>query len=382
MVNVVSLAEIIVSFIAIYYILTVALNIKAGMTGIPDFGHAMFFAIGGIVVANFAARIAAAFVASQLGVSPGEAMHLVIAENTAIMVKINEALATRPLLSIMLIIFSIVVALLLGGLLGWIASYPALRLRGDYLAIMLLTASEGLRIFVMYTKSIMGSTPTVGLTTPALFAFTGDAGLWSTVFVASLAVIVYLFAERFHNSPSGRLFRAVRDDEDSAEAVGKNIAKVRRDAMIIGSAIAALAGVAYSFSTWIAGSSIAAQSIFDRVLWTFWPWALMILGGMSSNRGITLATIVVGALIVGPIRIYKNQIAAALPVDKLGFDPGNFASALEFTLVALLILLVLLFRPKGVIPEPPSYTLKPSELKELVKEAGEQLELSEEGQQS
>ncbi len=382
MVNVVSLAEIIISFIAIYYILTVALNIKAGMTGIPDFGHAMFFAIGGIVVANFAARIAAAFVASQLGVSPGEAMHLVIAENTAIMVKINEALATKPLLSIMLIIFSIVVALLLGGLLGWIASYPALRLRGDYLAIMLLTASEGLRIFVMYTKSIMGSTPTVGLTTPALFAFTGDAGLWSTVFVASLAVIVYLFAERFHNSPSGRLFRAVRDDEDSAEAVGKNIAKVRRDAMIIGSAIAALAGVAYSFSTWIAGSSIAAQSIFDRVLWTFWPWALMILGGMSSNRGITLATIVVGALIVGPIRIYKNQIAAALPVDKLGFDPGNFASALEFTLVALLILLVLLFRPKGVIPEPPSYTLKPSELKELVKEAGEQLELSEEGQQS
>ncbi|MCE4619387.1 MAG: branched-chain amino acid ABC transporter permease [Desulfurococcales archaeon] len=382
MVNVVSLAEIIISFIAIYYILTVALNIKAGMTGIPDFGHAMFFAIGGIVVANFAARIAAAFVASQLGVSPGEAMQLVIAENTAIMVKINEALATRPLLSIMLIIFSIVVALLLGGLLGWIASYPALRLRGDYLAIMLLTASEGLRIFVMYTKSIMGSTPTVGLTTPALFAFTGDAGLWSTVFVASLAVIVYLFAERFHNSPSGRLFRAVRDDEDSAEAVGKNIAKVRRDAMIIGSAIAALAGVAYSFSTWIAGSSIAAQSIFDRVLWTFWPWALMILGGMSSNRGITLATIVVGALIVGPIRIYKNQIAAALPVDKLGFDPGNFASALEFTLVALLILLVLLFRPKGVIPEPPSYTLKPSELKELVKEAGEQLELSEEGQQS
>ena len=382
MVNVVSLTEIIVSFIAIYYILTVALNIKAGMTGIPDFGPAMFFAIGGIVVANFAARIAAAFVASQLGVSPGEAMHLVIAENTAIMVKVNEALATRPLLSIMLIIFSIVVALLLGGLLGWIASYPALRLRGDYLAIMLLTASEGLRIFVMYTKSIMGSTPTVGLTTPALFAFTGNPGLWSTVFVASLAVIVYLFAERFHNSPSGRLFRAVRDDEDSAEAVGKNIAKVRRDAMIIGSAIAALAGVAYSFSTWIAGSSIAAQSIFDRVLWTFWPWALMILGGMSSNRGITLATIVVGALIVGPIRIYKNQIAAALPVDKLGFDPGNFASALEFTLVALLILLVLLFRPKGVIPEPPSYTLKPSELKELVKEAGEQLKLSEEGQQS
>lgn len=369
MVDVIALTEMIVSFIAIYYILTVALNIKAGMTGIPDFGHAMFFAVGGIVVANLAARIGAAFVASQLGVSAGEAMRLVISDNTAVMVKVNQALATKPILSIALILFSIIVALVLGGLLGWLASYPALRLRGDYLAIMLLTASEGLRIFVMYTKPIMGSTPTVGLTTPALFAFTGDPSLWSTIIIALLAVIVYLFAERFHNSPSGRLLRAVRDDEESSEAVGKDIARVRRDAMIIGSAIAALAGVTYSFSPWIAGSSIAAQSIFDRVLWTFWPWALMILGGMSSNKGITLSAIVVGALIVGPIRIYKNQIATALPVDRLGFDPDNFASALEFLLVALLILLVLFFRPKGVIPEPPSYTLKPKELKELVKEA-------------
>lgn len=371
MVDITSLTEIIVSYVAIYFILTVALNIKAGLTGIPDFGHAMFFAIGGIVVANLAARIAAAFVASQIGVSPGEAAHLVIADNTATMVKVNAALATRPILDVMLIIFSLVAALILGGLLGWLASYPALRLRGDYLAIMLLTASEGLRILLMYTKPVMGATPTVGLTTPQLFKFTDDPGLWSTVFVALLAVIVFIYAERFHNSPSGRLFRAVRDDEESAEAVGKDIAKVRRDSMIIGSALAAVAGVAYSFSPWIAGSSIAAQSIFDRVQWTFFPWALMILGGMGSNKGISIATIIVGASIIGPINIYKNDIAEALHVTRFGFDTGSFANALQLILIALLILLVLFFRPKGIIPEPPSYTLKPRELREMVKEVVE-----------
>ncbi len=365
--NTLALAELLVSFIAIYYILTVALNIKAGMTGIPDFGHAMFFAVGGIVVANLAGRLAAAAAASYLGVSAREAMKLVITDNTAIMVKVNAALAKMPLVSIGLIIFSIIVALILGGIVGWLASFPALRLRGDYLAIMLLTASEGLRIFVMYTKPIMGSTPTVGLTTPALFAFTGNPGLWSTVFVLVLAVLVYFFAERFHNSPAGRLFRAVRDEEDSAEAVGKDIAKVRRDAMIIGSALAALAGVAYAFSPTIAGSSIAAQSVFDRVLWTFWPWALMILGGMASNKGITLATVVVGALIVGPIRLYKQDIAAALHVTKLGFDVQYFGNALEYILIAALILGVLFFRPKGVIPEPPSWTLKRQEVREIIR---------------
>ena len=365
------IAQMMAAFIATYYVLTAGLNKKAGMTGIPDFGHAMFFAIGGIVVGHIAARVAAVILAPELGISRAEAWRNVLEKNTQFMPIVNEHLAQHPLLSISLIVFSIVVAMILGGLLGWLASYPALRLKGDYLAIMLLAASEGLRVFVTYTTSIMGKTPTVGLTRPTLFAFTGNPPLWSTVFLVVIAVLVFVFAERFYNSPSGRLFRAVRDDEESAEALGKDVAKVRRDAMIIGSALAALAGAIASMNFWMTGSSIAPKTVFDRVLWTFWPWAIMIVGGMSSNRGTAVTTIIIGALIIGPIRIYKDSITRMLHVSALGIDPGYFANALEYFLIGFLILGMLFFKPSGIIPEPPSWTLSRNKIKEILRRVTE-----------
>ena len=367
MVNLAVMVEQIISFIAVYYILSASLNMKAGMTGIPDFGQAMFFAVGGIVVGNLATRIAAVIAAPELGVTRGEAWKLVITQNTDFVARLNDILPHKPGLSIAMILFSLVIAMILGGLLGWLASYPALRLRGDYLAIMLLTASEGLRVLATYTVSVMGSTPTVGLTAPNFFGFTGNAPLWTSVFALIMALLTYVYMESFHNSPGGRLFRAVRDDEESAEALGKDVAKVRRDAMIIGSAFAALAGVVFSLNPWTTGSSIAAQSIFDRVFWTFWPWALMILGGMASNRGVGLATAIVVALLIGPIRLYKQDIAKLFHVQAVGIDVGYFANALEYILLGVLILLVLLIRPRGIIPEPPSWTLKKDKVKEIAR---------------
>ncbi len=386
--SIVTVAEQIIAFAAVYYILTSALNVKAGMTGIPDFGHAMFFAVGGIVVGNLVAHlvVAAAILTGFLGpddvaritgepVEPSLGMvdDLVLGNNEKTLTIINnEFLPQSPLIALLMLLVGIILSLALGGLLGYIASYPALRLRGEYLAIMLLTASEGIRVLATYTPQVMGATPTVGLFKPRLFAWAPDPTLAATIFTVLVAAAVYVYMELFYNSPSGRLLRAVRDDEDSARAVGKNIASVRRDAMIIGGALAALAGLVYSLNPWLGGSSVAAQSIFDRVLWTFWPWALMILGGMSSNRGIALATIIVGAMVIGPIRIYKDDIARLLPLEVLGIDEGYFANALEYMLIALLMLAVIYFRPRGVIPEPPSWTLPRGEVEEIRRRGREQ----------
>ena len=362
------------AFIGVYIIVTLALNIKAGHTGIPDFGHAMFFAVGGIVVGNIIAHLAA-FLAQRA--IPPEAypqdlldewkrngvnnlVEGVLGANIKTVHFINnQYLAHEPLVSIALLFIALILATVLGGLLGWIASLPALRLRGEYLAILLLTASEGLRILFTYTKQVMGSTPTVGLTVPALFAWTGNATVASAVFTIVFAILVFILMELIHNSPAGRLFRAVRDDEDAVKALGKDVALVRRDAMIVGSALAALAGVLYSVNPVLGGGSVAALSIFNRVWWTFWPWALMILGGMASNRGVALATVIVGVLLIGPIRLYKQQMAEVLGVEKIGLNPDYFANSLEYMLVGLMIILVLAFRPQGIIPEPPSRTVKP-----------------------
>ncbi|BEP17790.1 hypothetical protein PYJP_11420 [Pyrofollis japonicus] len=355
MVNAVALAEQVFSFIGVYAIVTLALNIKAGHTGIPDFGHAMFFGIGGIVVGNLAAHLAAALAAGSV---PGVSVSGVLANNTATLNALNtQYFPSHPGVAIGLILFAIVVALVLGGIVGWLASLPALRLRGEYLAILLLATAEAVRIFVTYTKQIMGSTPTVGLSTPDLFAWAGDSGAAATVFTVLMAIIVFIVFERIHNSPAGRLFRAVRDDEDAAKALGRDVVVVRRDAMIIGSAVAALGGVVYALNPFLGGGAVAAASIFNRVFWTFWPWALMILGGMASNRGVVAATILVGVLLVWPIRVYKVQLAEALGASALGLDPNSFANALEYLLLGLLIILALALKPEGIIPEPPSKTL-------------------------
>ena len=370
MANFILIAEQVLSFIGLYVLVTIALDIKAGKTGIPDFGHAMFFAMGGIVVGNITAHLAAVLAATaiprdvvQKTLGNMDLVTAVLADNAKAIKLLNTYyFPSHPLESILLVLVALVLSVLLGGVLGWLASYPGLRLRGEYLAILLLATAEALRIFVTYTTWIMGNTPTVGLSTPDLFAWTGDPGLAVTVFTLLVAIGVYIYAERLHNSPAGRLFRAVRDEEDAAKALGKDVAGVRRDAMIIGSAIAGLAGAIYALNPWYGGGAVAAESIFNRVWWTFWPWALMILGGMASNRGIALATSIVGVLLIWPIRIYKNQLTAALHVEALGIDPGFFASALEYLLLGVLIILVLFLRPQGIIPEYESKTLRFEEI--------------------
>ncbi len=362
MVDVGLLIEQIISFIGVYLIVTLALNIKAGYTGIPDFGHAMFFAVGGIVVGNFVAHIAA-YIAEKQGI-PGVTLEGVLEDNAGTLAALNEQFfPNAPLISIALLVFSVVVAVVLGGLLGWLASLPALRLRGEYLAILLLAVSEALRIAATYTTQVMGDTPTVGLTVPNLFAWVGSpelASLAATIFTVLMALTAYILVERLYNSPAGRLFRAVRDEEDAAKALGKDVVIVRRDSMIIGSSLAALAGVVYAINPYLGGGSVAAISIYNRVFWTFWPWALMILGGMSSNRGVALAVGIVGIALVWPIRLYRSQVTEFLRVEQLGLDPDAFANALEFVFIGLLIILVLALRPSGVIPEPPSRTIEPS----------------------
>ncbi|MET1128824.1 MAG: branched-chain amino acid ABC transporter permease [Thermoproteota archaeon] len=356
MVEATVLAEQILSFIGVYLVVTLALNIKAGHTGIPDFGHAMFFAVGGIVVGNFVAHIAAA-IAERAGLGEN-LVEGVLANNAVTLDLLNtEFFPRQPLVSIGLLVLAVVLALVLGGILGWAASLPALRLRGEYLAILLLSVSEALRIFATYTRQVMGDTPTVGLSTPNLFAWTKDPGAAATIFTLLVALAAFAVVERLHNSPAGRLLRAVRDDEDAARALGRDVVAARRDAMIIGSSLAALAGVLYALNPYLGGGSVAAVSIYNRVFWTFWPWALMILGGMASNRGVAAAVALVGVTLVWPIRLYRAQLTSLLGVERMGLDPDAFANALEYVFLGLLIILVLAYRPEGIIPEKPSRTV-------------------------
>ncbi|MFN7633504.1 MAG: branched-chain amino acid ABC transporter permease, partial [Acetobacteraceae bacterium] len=142
--------------------------------------------------------------------------------------------------------------------------------------------------------------------------------------------------ERMVRSPWGRVLRAIREDETAAVALGKSATRFRLEAFVVGSTLMGLAGALYV-------SFIGFVSPFDFVpILTFQIWAMVIIGGSGNNRGALL-----GALVVWTI-----WAATGIAVTK--FVPVAYAAqggAVQVILIGLLLVLALLFRPRGLIGE-------------------------------
>jgi branched-chain amino acid transport system permease protein len=132
------------------------------------------------------------------------------------------------------------------------------------------------------------------------------------------------------------VLRAIREDETAAVALGKSATRFRLEAFVVGSTLMGLAGALYV-------SFIGFVSPFDFVpILTFQIWAMVIIGGSGNNRGALL-----GALVVWTI-----WAATGIAVTK--FVPVAYAAqggAVQVILIGLLLVLALLFRPRGLIGE-------------------------------
>lgn len=150
---------------------------------------------------------------------------------------------------------------------------------------------------------------------------------------AVICLIVYFVVRRITGSPLGRSFRAVRDHEHGAAALGKDPSKLRMQSFVIGGAIAGVSGaVLVSFiSAWSPGGWQYQE--------TFVFFTALIVGGTANNAGAAL-----GALLV-PI-VFLESTRFLPPIGR----PGMMA-ALQWVAVGLMALLFLWFRPRGVIPE-------------------------------
>jgi branched-chain amino acid transport system permease protein len=94
-----------------------------------------------------------------------------------------------------------------------------------------------------------------------------------------IAILVYLYVEILAHSPFSRMLKAIRDAEVAVNIYGKDIVKAGAQTLIIGDAIAAVAGALWALYT----GSMKAATTYTRLTWTFWPWAFMRLG----RQGIT-----------------------------------------------------------------------------------------------
>ncbi len=337
------LGQLIIDIIAtfsIYVIVVLSLNLEAGYTGIPNFGKMLGVAVGAFTVASISGR---------LGVIMYNAVHTekITYENFArqssmIMTTINQWLGEHYLYSIILLAITILLAIIVGGIIGYIVSYPSIRLKGDYLAITLLAMAEAARIIGYNYPPIAGGT--LGIQVPDPFYFAGENRyLFATIFIAVIALLVYIYYNKLLNTPLGRTLRAIRDNEDAAKALGKDIVSFRKKVIIIGTATAALAGALYAYYS----TSVIATA-YHRVAWTFWPWVMLILGGMANNKGVITGTFFFVLLRTLIIR-YKGLLAGYLPFNVVWLD---------YLLLSIALAVILMIRPQGIIPEKPIKTIK------------------------
>lgn len=149
--------------------------------------------------------------------------------------------------------------------------------------------------------------------------------------VIGILVIGYLLSENAVRSPFGRVLKAIREDEDVAMALGKNTFSYKVQSMVIGSAMAGLAGglVAIYFGT-------LTFRNFEPLI-TFFIFLIVVIGGTANNKGVILGSALYWAFVQG-----TNDIAAAVPTGEAAIF------ALRVALLGAIFIAILYYRPQGI----------------------------------
>jgi branched-chain amino acid transport system permease protein len=323
-----------IAYYSFYLICTVALNLQFGCAGIPNFGLSLSVAGGAFAVGYLPGRLAV------LLYMQGSNLDFVN-NNTAVVAIINAKLGHDPVALAAIFGATLTLSILTAGFLGYVSAFPAIRLRADYLVMTLIAMAEAIRVIGNYYPPIAGGT--LGVQIPDLFAFFGDfRSIGAAMFCLAVAIVLFLVTEKALKSPFGRLLRAIRDEETTAESVSKDTNRIKMTAMILGSVIAAFAGVLFALYT----NAVVAQA-FTRADWTFWPFLMVLVGGAGNNKGAAAGAFSV-VLARRAITVTKHSFQFLLPFD---------AAWLEPMLLGVVLILVMMFRPQGIIPERPMTTM-------------------------
>ena len=228
-------------------------------------------------------------------------------------------------------------AAVVAALVGALVALITVRLRGDYLAIVTLGFAETIRIVASNAIPLTNGTDGIsGIPGPGRGTLSPE--MFNLVYLAIVGVIVaiaYAMNERLRGSPFGRVLRAIRDDEQVASIAGKHVTLFKVKAFAIGAGALGLAGALYAHYT-----SYIAPDIFVP-LFTLYIKLALLAGGLGNNRGA-----IVGAFAVVFLLESTRFVVPYVP----GITPVQGAAIREF-LIAAFLLVMLRYRPGGLIPE-------------------------------
>ncbi len=265
-----------------------------------------------------------------------------------------------------------------GGLLAagaaWLIGKTALGLRSDYLAIATLGIAE-IILSVLKNEDWLsrGVKNVVGLPRPVPYEidlqkstdFVSRVEAWgfdpvtassmavklgySVLFLVVLLILIWL-SEKALNSPWGRMMRAIRDNETAAEAMGKDVTKRHLQIFILGSAVCGLAG---AMMTTLDGQ--LTPGTYQPLRFTFLIWVMVIIGGSGNNWGSVLGAMLIWFLWINvePMGLWLiNLVTSGLAEGSaLKIHLINSAAHMRLLTMGVILLLVLRFSPRGLIPE-------------------------------
>lgn len=329
--------------VGIYVTLALGLNIVVGFVGLLNLGFVAFFAIGAYLWAIFGSPQANQFIAG--GFFPLSAAWFFV-----------------------FLLLSVGVGAATGVLLG----LPVLRLRGDYLAVVTLGFAEVVRALVNnldkpinLTNGPRGISP---ITKPPLFfepllnmlgINISPAQLYPLYFyflVLLLACVIIVVTRRLEESRIGRAWKAIREDEIAASAMGIPVVRMKLVGFAVGASFASAVGVLFA----------AKQVFINPESFTFMEsigvLAMVILGGMGSVPGAILGATGVTVLnlqLLKGLSLWLNglrQSGAVLSIPLLGdfawsqlpaqFEPAKY----ERMVFGLILIVMMIFRPQGFLP--------------------------------
>lgn len=251
---------------------------------------------------------------------------------------------------------AILVGMAAAALFALLLGIPTLKLRGDYLAIVTISAAEILRYvgrlsqltswtggsqglpgsefrdpFVALSFFPEGNT-TIG---PLSYQNTGVNGWWIRAVAWTLVLVCTLFVFLLVRSPWGRLLRGIREDEDAIRSLGKNVFAVKMQALVIGGVLGAIGGMIF-----VLPASVQADSM-GRAM-TFFIWTALLLGGAATIFGPVLGTILFFSVRI-LIRGVTNEVVPASVLNTQQSDQFSWV------IVGIALMLLVIFRPQGIL---------------------------------
>lgn len=319
---------------AIYSLLCVSMNLLNGFTGLFSLGQAGFILIGAYAYSIFS--IPAAAHASVYQYFAGGAIQFSIPEMLGNAIGVNAG-------SFFGAIICIIIAGLAAAVFAALIGLPVLRLKSDYLAIATLGFAEILRAFFQW-KGL--GVITNGSNLLRKYTAFSDMKLQigsqvfklSTTFPFLIAMISIIIIVLLINSSYGRAFKAIRDDEVAAEAMGINLFKHKMLSFVISAFFAGVGGTLLAmFQTAVQASTFTSVMTYEILL-------IVVIGGIGSVSGSCIAAFLYIACSEWWLRFLDS---GALPFGNI--QVSFFRDGFRMVVFSVVIMIIVLFFSKGIM---------------------------------